>query len=129
MKVSEEYVGKLVGMHLGRPVAMFEYGAHVKWDGRDLITPAPMVKAVQDGTQSVAMSETLMGALVVAVADDSVTVKLLIPDPDGKSGVVMLKMIPSALILSIDTVDHVDAPMPTVTPRARAVPHKPLVQL
>jgi len=101
---------------------MFEYGAHVRWDGRDLITPSPMIKTAQDGNQSVAMSDTLVGALVVAVADDSVTLKLLIPDPDGKSGVMMIKTIPSALILSIDVVDQVDAPMPTVTPRVRAQP-------
>ncbi len=129
MKVPEEYVGKLVGMHLGRPVAMFEYGAHVVWDKKELITPAPMIKNLQGGTQSISMSETLMGALVVSVADDSITVKLLIPDPDGKSGVVMLKTIPTALILSIDAVDQVDAPMPTATSRAREAARKPLVQL
>ena len=121
MKVPKSYEGKLVGIHLARPVYMFEYGVHVKMpSGVELLCPAPIMKEGSDLKPQPSLSEFLMGAHVVSVEDDSITVELFVPNNDGKVGCVMEKCIPSGLILSIDNVKTFESEMPQVTRQVRA---------
>lgn len=116
MKVPKSYEGKLVCAHLGAPVYMFESAGSARIRGADHLVAGPLIKTVRtpDGDkQSQAMSNLLVGALVKEVTDDSVLFELFDPQgPSGLSGSVMHKLVPSALILSLDSVAAVGAPMP-----------------
>ena len=128
MKVPKSYEGKFVCAHLGTPVYMCEYGAHVTLEGgKPQLMPAPMMKTVAtpEGTkQSQAMSNLLTGALVAEVGDDYVVFELFDPDPAGTTGTVTHKLVPSQLILSLDTVQAVEFVMPGVTRRVPAQPSR-----
>jgi len=128
MKVPKSYEGKVVAVHLAQPVYMFGYGAHVRIDGVEHVAAAPIMRQVPAGNgidgppkQSPAMSNMLVGALVVGVEDDSVTFMLFDPDTSGHKGVTVHKTVPSALIASIDAVVGVDVPMPIPVPRSTLI--------
>lgn len=133
MKVSPELVGKVVAIQLARPVYMFEYAAHVKWPGviegeqamvHPMMLPPPdppsgMTHA-SDASPKVSVSELLLGALVKEVGDTYIEVALYDISRDGQVCNVMLKTVPSALILSIDRMDGFEVPVPDVITRKRA---------
>lgn len=133
MKIPKSYEGQLVCIHLGAPVYMFEYGAHVTVGNAVLLMPAPIVREVQgkDGpVKSQAMSNLLVGVRVEKVEDDSISVHLFVDHPkDPARCAVILKTIPSALVLSIDSVVSHDAEMPPSTQHIVQPPAKPLVRL
>lgn len=127
MKVPKSYEGRFVCAHLGAPVYMFQYGAHVRLKAGEYLMPVPMLKQVEtpEGPkQSQAMSNLLTGVLVAEVGDDYVVFEIFDPDPSGQTGVVMHKLVPSGLILSLDTVRAVDFRMPTVIVRTAAQPSR-----
>lgn len=132
MKIPKSYEGQLVCIHLGAPVYMFEYGAHMQLDGRELVTPAPVVRQVQGkegAVQSQAMSNLLIAVRVAEVADDSIAVDIFADHKgDPKRCSIIRKRVPSALVMSIDTVTAFDVEMPVPVQQIVQAP-KPLVQL
>ena len=128
MKVSQEFVGKVVAVQFARPTYMFEYAAHVTY--KDPATGAERTGLVPHPVQvpkpsanpeerplAVAMERDMLTAVtVVTVTDDSVTLEILMPIGDGSHGQVVRKTVPSALILSIDEiVSYDEMPMPVIT--------------
>jgi hypothetical protein len=124
MKVPKEFEGKMVALQLARPVYMFEYGVHAKYQGKEYLVARPIVKEGPGGPDDphaqAAMTDVLLSALVVQVTDDMVTVAIFDPDPSGDTGNEMHKTIPSALILSIDEVAGFEVAMPIGTAQRRA---------
>ena len=131
MKVPANYVGKVVGIHLARPVYVFEYGAHARVGGEERALPVPLQMGrtiVDDDGQKQtkvepATTDMLMGAVVREITDDAIEVDLFVAHrgPEGQElprGAVMRKRIPSSLIMSIDTVSDHDAEMPVSRRRA-----------
>lgn len=132
MKVPKSYEGRLVCAHLGAPVYMFEYGGSARLGGSEHLVASPLIKAVKtpDGDkQSQAMSNLLVGALVKEVTDDSVLFELFDPQgPTGMSGTIMHKLVPSALILSLDLVAAANVSMPVFTQSAPANESSRIIQ-
>jgi len=132
MKVPEEYVGKIVGLSLVRPVHLFEYGAHTRLASspEEQLIAAPLMKQQQTAAgapiESPSISDLIMGALVVSTTEDSVTIQLWVPDPGAQAdrGVVMQKTIANQLILSVDVVHGYDVAMPPVRREVRGAAAK-----
>ena len=126
MKVPKSFEGCMVSMHLGRPVYAFEYGAHVKMLQREMLMATPVLKQVPGAEPGAParivpdLSEVIIGAYVTEVGEDSVTMKLFMPDADGKNGVMVRRCIPSALILNIEEVFEFEPDVPQMSKRQRA---------
>ncbi len=149
MKVPEEYLGQLVAIQLARPVYIYDYAAHVRLLVRDKVNEEMimlqhvMVPNVKDAQELAALQlqnvpipmreatmDKLQAVQVVAIADDSVTVEMMMPSQDGTTMRVVRKTIPSSLILSCDRMVEFDRTPPEVTQKSFAVaPDKPRVQL
>jgi hypothetical protein len=138
MKVPQEYLGKLVAIQLARPTYVFDYAAHVKLldnEGflrEELMLQPLMVPAVSPQEASSLMvsgqpvpmrestREVLTAVQVVAVADDSITVEMMIPNESGTSIRQVRKLIPSGLILAIDHMVTFEGAPPQVTQHREA---------
>ena len=127
MKIPKSYEGKWVGLHLARPVYMFEYGAHVKWRDLDGLMPQLMMKPSgpppgpgEEPKLAPAATDMIMGARVVTVTDDTIELLLYVPDADNQGGVLMRSMLPSALVIHVATVEEYDvSPPPEVVSKQR----------
>jgi hypothetical protein len=116
MKVSPELVGRVVSVQVARPLYMIDYAAHMAYaDGRKLLSGEPLMTENANGKGPVAM-DILLGAEVVAVAEDNITVAILMPSQS-----IVHHMIPSALIVDIAEVKVFESEvLPTITTRKRA---------
>jgi len=128
MKVPKSFEGCMVSVQLGRPLYTFEYGAHVKARDKDLFMVVPVMKQAADKGGNARMvadaSEVIIGAMVDEVTDDSVVLKLFVPDQDNKGGIVVRLVIPSALILNMIELFEYDAALPTMV-RHQRTPENP----
>ena len=74
--------------------------------------------------------DKLQAVQVMSITDDSVTVDMMMPSPDGTTMRVVRKTVPSSLILSIDYMVEFDRSPPEVTQKSFAgAADKPRVQL
>ena len=112
MRVSKEFVGKVVSIQVGRPLYIIDYAAHLKFANKPqtMIAGEPVMK----GENPVAM-DILIAVEVIEVLDDNLTVQMVTPGQN-----LVRKTIPTALILSIDEVVEFEAAnLPDVTKRVR----------
>ncbi len=144
MRIDPALVGHMIAVQFARPVYMYEYGAHVRLNGQSkehlmaqpIMTPdctqeqakAALATGVMPPMKQMAR-DVLVGVLVSAVTEDSVTFDCLTPAPDGQSMMMVRKTVPSTIVVSIDEVVDHDMPLPAATRQVRAPAAAPPVPL
>lgn len=131
MKLPEDLVGKVVAIQLGRPLMMFEYGAHLKRPGssdeellgkpitRDDPRDAAAALEGRPARQVAATMDFVMGVRVKAVGDDWIRYEILDPDERGTAGFTAEVTLPSLLVLQVVQITGFEVPMPEVTAKIR----------
>lgn len=149
MKIPADYLNQVVAVQLGRPVCVYDYAAHIHLvndDGskgeqqfmlKEVVEPAvepveaQRLHALQQPIpMRTAARDSITFAQVLAITEDSLTLRLFMPSEDNQGVRFIKKTIPSALVLSIDMVEQYEAPVPELVKMQRApAPSKPLVTL
>lgn len=131
MKLSQDLVGKVVAIQLGRPLMMFEYGGHLKRpDSSDeLLIGKPITRdaaddaaALHEGRPARQVAVTMdfvMGVRITAVGDDWLRYEIVDPDQSGTTGNTAEVTIPSLLALQVVEITGFEVPMPEVTAKIR----------